>query len=130
MLSALIALILHRLYGHEGQPLTIVIPSCLGMFLFVLYVALSSAAYGEKAHAEMDAYSSYMAEVEKKLGSEGFVIGSKKPHLRPGYESHITLTYENKDYACTVVTPADATRNVEFACSESNLSLEVIQENN
>lgn len=101
----------------------------LGLFMLGIFGLLMSAAFGAEASrdARVAAYESHVSVLKDNLADDGFKVISGTPNLKPNTQSSMLLSYEGKNFDCTLFTPEDVNTSVVFSCGEAKLNLEEIK---
>jgi hypothetical protein len=95
-------------------------------FCFFMIGIISGAGDQNRKHVEN--YDNAIAELQKHLADEGFSIVSGTPDLNPNTQSSMLLSYEGKNFDCTLFSPKDMNTNVVFSCGEAKLTLTQIKQ--
>lgn len=96
-------------------------------FCFFMIGLVSGAGDQHRKHVEN--YDNAIAELNKHLDDEGFKIISGTPDLNPNTQSTMLLSYEGKNFDCTLFSPEDVNTNIVFSCGEAKLTLTQVKNN-
>jgi hypothetical protein len=91
-------------------------------------IGLVSGA-GDQHRKHVENYDNAIAELNKHLDDEGFKIISGTPDLNPNTQSTMLLSYEGKNFDCTLFSPEDVNTNIVFSCGEAKLTLTQVKNN-
>lgn len=102
--------------------------------MFLITIAFFTSL-GGLSHANVQAiqqdranYANYVTELKENLSEDGFEIISGTPDLHPNTQSSMLLSYEGKDFDCTLFSPENVNRSIVFSCGEAKLNLTQIKQ--
>lgn len=104
--------------------------ACFPLTLLAFVVGLSgmAAGYTDMHNEHLEHYNDAISELEDSLASDGFQTVSGTPTLQPNTQSSMLLSYEGKNFDCTLFSPKDVNANVVFSCGEAKLTLAQVKE--
>lgn len=105
------------------SPVTLVMVA----FCFSLIGLTTTSASMSQKHT--DHYNTAVSELKGNLADDGFKIISGTPDLNPNKQSSMLLSYEGKNFDCTMFSPEDVNTNVVFSCGEAKLTLTEVKNN-
>lgn len=74
-------------------------------------------------------YNNAVSELKVHLADDGFKIISGTPDLHPNTQSSMLLSYEGKNFDCTMFSPEDVNTSIVFSCGEAKLTLTEVKNN-
>lgn len=99
----------------------------LTLLAFLFGLSTVALGYTDMQNKHLENYNDAISELEDSLSNDGFQIVSGSPSLRPNAQSSLLLSYEGKNFDCTMFSPKDVITNIVFSCGEAKLSLEEIK---
>lgn len=120
--------LLYKLKKSMWMPHLMMLGFCGFVVSLVVGAANHGQAYRDYGQAHTDAYENYVSKLDESLSKEGFQIISGTPNLHPNSQSSMLLSYEGKNFDCTLFSPKDVNTNIVFSCGEAKLNLTQIKQ--
>lgn len=102
----------------------------LGLFIGAFISGVTGGACGlvDVQKKQIENYNNTVSALKSSLVDDGFKIISGTPDLHPNAQSSMLLSYEGKNFDCTLFSPKDVNTSVVFSCGEAKLTLEQVKE--
>ena len=84
---------------------------------------------GDMRAKQLNNYNDAVSELTNNLANDGFKIVSGTPDLHPNAQSSMLLSYDGKNFDCTMFSPKDSNTSVVFSCGEAKLTLSEVKNN-
>lgn len=95
----------------------------LTLMAFLVGIQGVAGGYADMHNKHREHYNNAVSELKDNLANDGFKVVSGTPELHPNTQSSMLLSYEGKNFDCTMFSPEDINTNIVFSCGEAKLTL-------
>lgn len=100
----------------------------MALMVFIVGCAGIAAGYTDMHNKHLENYNNAVSDLKDNLADDGFKIVSGTPNLKPNTQSSMLLSYEGKNFDCTLFSPEDVSTSIVFSCGEAKLNLTQIKQ--